>query len=163
MPDIHGNIEGVRKSTLAELQTLYDFPIERDEYLPIELARLMGRYSCALNREISLYITRDGEIIDITVGDTASVPLCDIRLRRSARRLSCVRCVHTHPRGSAELSDVDITALKSLLLDSMCALGISAEGEVTGVQAAFLHERVNGEPQPVCTPILSLRRLPQSA
>ena len=61
MPDIHGNIEGVRKSTLAELQTLYDFPIERDEYLPIELARLMGRYSCALNREISLYITRDGE------------------------------------------------------------------------------------------------------
>ena len=54
MPDIHGNIEGVRKSTLAELQTLYDFPIERDEYLPIELARLMGRYSCALNREISL-------------------------------------------------------------------------------------------------------------
>ena len=86
MPDIHGNIEGVRKSTLAELQTLYDFPIERDEYLPIELARLMGRYSCALNREISLYITRDGEIIDITVGDTASVPLCDIRLRRSAQR-----------------------------------------------------------------------------
>ena len=163
MPDIHGNIEGVRKSTLAELQTLYDFPIERDEYLPIELARLMGRYSCALNREISLYITRDGEIIDITVGDTASVPLCDIRLRRSARRLSCVRCVHTHPRGSAELSDVDITALKSLLLDSMCALGVSAESEVTGVQAAFLHERVNGEPQPVCTPILSLRRLPQSA
>lgn len=164
MPDIHGNIEGVRKSTLAELQTLYDFPIERDEYLPIELARLMGRYSCALNREISLYITRDGEIIDITVGDTASVPLCDIRLRRSARRLSCVRCVHTHPRGSAELSDVDITALKSLLLDSMCALGVSTEGEVTGVQAAFLlHERVNGEPQPVCTSILSLRRLPQSA
>lgn len=97
-------------------------------------------------------------------GDTASVPLCDIRLRRSARRLSCVRCVHTHPRGSAELSDVDITALKSLLLDSMCALGVSTEGEVTGVQAAFLlHERVNGEPQPVCTSILSLRRLPQSA
>ena len=58
MPDIHGNIEGVRKSTLAELQTLYDFPIERDEYLPIELARLMGRYSCALNREISLYHPR---------------------------------------------------------------------------------------------------------
>lgn len=139
-------------------------PLNGMEYLPIELARLMGRYSCALNREISLYITRDGEIIDITVGDTASVPLCDIRLRRSARRLSCVRCVHTHPRGSAELSDVDITALKSLLLDSMCALGVSTEGEVTGVQAAFLlHERVNGEPQPVCTSILSLRRLPQSA
>ena len=162
MPDIHGNLDGVRKSTVAELQTLYDYPINRDEYLPLELARLLGRYSCALNREISLYVSRDGEVIDITVGDTASVPLSDIRLRRSSRRLSRVRCIHTHPRGTAELSDVDITALKSLWLDSMCALGVDTEGNITGVQAAFLHERVNGEPQPVCTPILSLRRLPQA-
>ena len=161
MPDIHGNLEGVRKSTIAELQTLYDYPIGRDEYLPRELAGILGRYSCALNREISLYISREGEVIDITVGDTASVPLSDVRLRRSQKRLSRVRCVHTHPRGSAELSDVDITALKSLWLDSMCALGVDTEGNITGVQAAFLHERVNGEPQPVCTPILSLRRLPQ--
>ena len=161
MPDIHGNLEGVRKSAVAELQTFYDYPIDRDEYLPPELAKALGRYSCALNREISLYISRDGEIIDITVGDTASVPLSDIRLRRSMRRLSRVRCVHTHPRGSAELSDVDITALKSLWLDSMCALGVDTEGNITGAQAAFLHERVNGDPQPVCTPIVSLRRLPQ--
>ena len=133
MPDIHGNLEGVRKSTIAELETLYDFPIDRDEYLPQELAKVLGRYSCALNREISLYVSRDGEVIDITVGDTASVPLSDIRLRRSSRRLSRVRCIHTHPRGSAELSDVDITALKSLWLDSMCALGVDTEGNITGV------------------------------
>ena len=161
MPEIHGSLEGVRKSTIAELETLYDYPIDRDEYLPPELARALGRYSCALNREISLYVSRDGEIIDITVGDTASVPLSDIRLRRSMRRLSRVRCIHTHPRGSADLSDVDITALKSLWLDSMCALGVDTEGNITGAQAAFLHERVNGEPQPVCTPIFPLRRLPQ--
>ena len=161
MPDIHGNLEGVRKNVIAELQTLFDYPIGRDEYLPLELAQLLGRYSCALNREISLYISRDGEIIDITVGDTASVPLSDIRLRRSVRRLARVRCVHTHPRGSAELSDVDITALKSLWLDSMCALGVSLDGAITGLQASFLRERVNGEPQPICTPIIPLRRLPQ--
>lgn len=161
MPDIHGNIEGVRRSTLMELQTLYDYPIDRDEYLPIDLAKILGRYSCALNREISIYIGRDGEVIDITIGDTASVPLTDIRLRRSMRRLSRVRCIHTHPRGAAELSDVDITALKSLWLDSMCALGVDMQGNITGVQAAFLHERVNGEPQPAVTPIYPLKRLPQ--
>ena len=161
MPDIHGNVEGVRRSTLMELETLYDYPIDRDEYLPTDLARILGRYSCALNREISMYIGRDGEVIDITIGDTSSVPLSDIRLRRSMRRLSRVRCVHTHPRGAAELSDVDITALKSLWLDSMCALGVDAEGNITGVQASFLKERVNGEPQPVLTPIYSLKRLPQ--
>lgn len=161
MPEIHGNIEGVRRSTLLELQTLYDYPVDRDEYLPIDLAKILGRYSCALNREISIYIGRDGEVIDITIGDTASVPLSDIRLRRSMRRLSRVRCIHTHPRGAAELSDVDITALKSLWLDSMCALGVDTEGHITGVQAAFLHERVNGEPQPAVTPIYPLKRLPQ--
>jgi len=161
MPDIHGNTEGVRRSTLMELQTLYDYPIDRDEYLPTDLARILGRYSCALNREISIYIGRDGEVIDITIGDTSSVPLTDIRLRRSMRRLSRVRCIHTHPRGAAELSDVDITALKSLWLDSMCALGVDTEGNITGVQAAFLHERVNGEPQPAVTPIYPLKRLPQ--
>ena len=161
MPDIHGNVEGVRRSTLMELETLYDYPIDRDEYLPTDLARILGRYSCALNREISMYIGRDGEVIDITIGDTSSVPLSDIRLRRSMRRLSRVRCVHTHPRGAAELSDVDITALKSLWLDSMCALGVDAEGNITGVQASFLKERVNGEPQPVLTHIYSLKRLPQ--
>ncbi len=161
MPDIHGNIEGVRRSTLMELQTLYDYPIDRDEYLPTDLAKILGRYSCALNREISIYIGRDGEVIDITIGDTASVPLTDIRLRRSMRRLSRVRCIHTHPRGAAELSDVDITALKSLWLDSMCALGVDMQGNITGVQAAFLHERVNGEPQPAVTPIYPLKRLPQ--
>ena len=163
MPEIHGNLDGVRKSTIAELETFYDFPIDRDEYLPQELAKALGRYSCALNREISLYVSRDGEVLDITVGDTGSVPLSDIRLRRSNRRLSRVRCIHTHPRGSAELSDVDITALKSLWLDSMCALGVDTQGNITGVQAAFLHERVNGEPQPVCLPIMPLRRLPQQA
>ena len=41
---------------------------------------------------------------------------------RSSERLSLVRCVHTHPGGGAELSDVDLTALKTLLFDAMCAL-----------------------------------------
>ncbi len=161
MPEIHGNTEGVRTSVLKTLETLYDVTIDSEEYLPIELASVMGRYSCALNREISLYISRDGEIMDITIGDTGSVPLSGIRLRRSLKKLSRIRCIHTHPRGSAELSDVDLSALKSLMLDSMCSLGVDTEGHITGVQASFLHEKVNGEPIPVCTPIYSLKRLPQ--
>ena len=161
MPDIHGSLEGIRNSLINELKTLYDYPIGSDEYLPVGLADLLGRYSAALNREISLYITRDGEIIDITVGDTSSVSLSSFRLSRSERRLSKVRCIHTHPRGTAELSDVDITAQRSLLLDSMCALGVDNEGRITGVQASFLQERVDGVPRPLITPIFSMKRIPQ--
>ncbi|MBO4836262.1 MAG: GTPase HflX [Clostridia bacterium] len=161
MPELHGNLEGLRKSLIAEIQALYDYPIDTDEFMPSELARMLGRYSCAINREISVYISRDGEIADMTIGDTNSVPLSDIRLRRNMHRLSRTRCIHTHPRGSAELSDVDITAIKSLWLDSMCALGVDTHGNITGVQAAFLGERIKGEPQVRVTPILPLGKLPQ--
>ena len=75
------------------------------------------------------------------VGVTDSVPLLDLRLRRNSKRLSCVRCIHTHPGGSARLSDVDIAALRSLMLDSMCAVGVAGDGHVTGVSAAFLTEK----------------------
>ena len=73
----------------------------------------------------------------------------------------CGSCIHTHPRGSAELSDVDLTALKSLWLDSICALGVDTQGHVIGVQAAFLSERICGIPQIILSPILPLHLLPQ--
>jgi GTPase len=161
MPDIHGNLSGIKDSTLREIQALYDYPIGGDEYLPPDLARMAARYSSQFNREISLYISRDGELLDITIGDTDSVPLSEWRLRRSQNRLSRVRCVHTHPRGGANLSDVDLTALKSLWLDSMAALGVDDDGRITGVNAAFLSAKVGGEPQPVLLPIISLGKLPQ--
>ena len=37
MPDIHGNIEGIRKSVLDEMKTLYDLQLEPDVFLPQEV------------------------------------------------------------------------------------------------------------------------------
>jgi GTPase len=162
MPEIHGNISGIKDSVLREMQALYEYPISGDEYLPEDIARQIARYSSMFNREISLYISRNGELLDITIGAMDSVPLSEWRLRRSQNRLSRVRCIHTHPRGSAELSDVDITALKSLWLDSMSALGVDDTGRITGVSAAFLSEKVGGEPQPVLLPVMPLGKLPQA-
>jgi GTP-binding protein HflX len=114
MPDVHGNITGIRDSQLAELKALYDCPFEWNEYAPRELILELARHSCALNREIAVYVSRDGDVLDVTVGVIDSVPLLDLHLRRNSKRLSCVRCIHTHPGGSAQLSDVDIAALRSL-------------------------------------------------
>ncbi len=94
---------------------------------------------------------------------TDSVPLMDLRLRRNSKRLSCVRCIHTHPGGSAKLSDVDIAALRSMMLDSMCAVGVAEDGHITGVSAAFLTEKVNGVPGVELTDIYPLKKLPQEA
>ena len=110
MPEIHGNIEGIRKSVLDELATLYDMQLEPDVFMPQDLMEGLCGYSASLNREIALYITRDGAIADVFIGRSDSIDLPDLRLRRSQRRLSMIRCVHTHPNGHGELSDVDISA-----------------------------------------------------
>ncbi|MHC1786356.1 MAG: GTPase HflX [Christensenellales bacterium] len=163
MPEIQGNLSGIRDSFLRKLETLYDYPVDSDIFVPPDLARLLAEYSAKINREISIYISRGGEVIDVTIGYLDNVALEEKRLRRSLERLSMVRCIHTHPGGSAELSDVDITALKTLWLDAMCALGVDSQGGITGVSAAFLGERVGGIPQALLFPTVPFDDLPQEA
>ena len=161
MPEIHGNLTGIRDTQKKELEALYDCPFEPDEYAPREMILELARHSCALNREIAVYVSRDGDVLDVTVGVGDSVPLQDVRLRRNSKRLSFVRCIHTHPNGSPLLSDVDIAALRSLMLDSMCAVGLRADGSVIGVSAAFLTEKVRGVPGVEISEVYPLKKLPQ--
>ena len=135
--NVYGNIEGIRDALLRELDDLYHWELEEGEFLPRELMQRLADYSCRLNREIAIYITRSGEIVHVAVGTDCDVELIDFRLRRNARRLSRVRCVHTHPDGDGHLSDVDISALKIFRYDAMTAVGVR-NGEPVNVQTAFL-------------------------
>jgi len=137
---VNGNIDGVRDAMLAKLDSLYTYELENGIYLPRDLMKLLAECSCALNREIAVYLTRDGEIVNVAIGTDCDVELTDYRLRRNADRLSRVRCVHTHPDGDGRLSDVDLSALKIFRYDAMTAVGIK-DGEPTFVQTAFLGEK----------------------
>ena len=134
---VYGNTAGIRDALLKKLDDLYSYEIPEEDYLPQELAELLAEYSCGLNREIAVYITRDGEIVHVAVGTDCDVELVDFRLRRSARRLSRIRCVHTHPDGDGQLSDVDLSALKIFRYDAMTAVGVR-NGVPESVQTAFL-------------------------
>lgn len=140
--EVHGNLTGVRDSVIDALATLYNYEVEDGDFLPRELMQFLAKFTGALNREIAVYITRDGEIVDVSVGTDRDVELRDYRLRRNAQRLSCVRCVHTHPNGDGRLSDVDLSALRSFRYDAMVAIGC-LKGEPTFVQASFLGEKQN--------------------
>ncbi|MDR3050418.1 MAG: GTPase HflX [Oscillospiraceae bacterium] len=159
---VHGNIQGIRQSALAELDALYTLRVEEDVFVLPDMLAVLARVSCAVNREISIYIARDGQVLDVTVGDLESVPLADMRQRRNEARLSLVRCVHTHPGGSALLSDVDINALKTLRLDAMAAVSVS-DGRPNQAQVAFLGERVAGVPQAMLWPVVGAADIPQAA
>ena len=136
---IHGNITGIRDSMLEELEKLYDAEFERDQYLPDRLLNVLVRFTDQINREMLVYLGRDGEVLEIAVGSIGSIALPELHLRRNLDRLSGFRCIHTHPGGDARLSSVDLQALRLLRFDSMCAVGV-ADGRCTGVCAAFLGE-----------------------
>ena len=140
--EVHGNLTGVKDSLIAALGQLYLYEVDEDVFLPRELMQALARFTAAMNREIAVYITRDGEIVEVCVGTDRDVELRDYRLRHNAQRLSCVRCVHTHPNGDGRLSDVDLSALRSFRYDAMVAIGC-LKGEPTFVQASFLGEKQN--------------------
>ena len=135
--NVHGNTEGIRDGMLAKLDALYTWETEENEFLPRELMKLLAEYSCELNREFAVYMTRDGDIVNVSGGSDCDVELTDYRMRRNTKRLSCVRCVHTHPDGDGHLSDVDLSALKIFRYDAMTAVGV-LNGEPTFVQTAFM-------------------------
>ena len=162
MNEVHGNTEGIKKTLLDELAALYGLELSEDEFFTVEAAEALADYSHRINREIAVYLSRGGDVLDVVIGENDRVDLPDFRMRRGETGLSRVRVVHTHPGGSAALSRVDVTALTALRLDAMCALGVDDEGKVNGISCAFISGRDPGgtiifEE----TPIYPLRNLPR--
>ena len=63
--EVHGNLTGIRDSVIDALASLYNYEVEDGDFLPRELMQFLARFTGALNREIAVYITRDGEIVDL--------------------------------------------------------------------------------------------------
>ncbi len=136
MIDISGNLKGIRDSIIEELKTLYDIRLESSQLISTQLVRKMADLTEHINREISVYINRSGQILSVTVGNNETVSLPIVEGRRGSRRLSGIRCVHTHPGGNSLLSGVDISALRSNRFDAMVAIGVT-EGEHSNIPVSF--------------------------
>ena len=128
---INGNTEGIKLSVLEELEQLFSLECGRDEFISWELLREMARISGMLGREVSVFLSRGGQVLDVSVGGRDSVTLPHMRKRRGLLGLSGVRCVHTHPGGSSMLSSVDIGTLLSSRLDAMAAVAVREERPVS--------------------------------
>lgn len=137
---VKGNTENIRQSVLDRLEKIYDIRVGRDEFLSRDVAIEMIEISHAIKREIAISIGRDGTIMDVSIGDASSVAFPQLRTLRRESRLSGVRCIHTHPKGTPELSGIDINTLKNSVLDAMCAIGITDEGKFCGMQVGMITE-----------------------
>lgn len=125
---IFGNIEGVKKTFLDELEGLYRARVLKDEVCSEEIINTISRISSNIEREISVAVDRRGKVVSITIGDSTSVEIGMIDIRE--RRLSGVRVIHTHPNGYSNLSALDLSALLKLKLDAVVAIGVY-DGKIT--------------------------------
>lgn len=124
--EIYGNLKGIRNSVIEELKTLYDVKLEGGQLLSSELALRLADITEFINKEISIYITRSGQVEAVAVGNNDTVDLPPVDGRRGSSRLSGVRCIHTHPNGNSTLSGVDVSALKNNRFDAMVAIGVTS-------------------------------------
>jgi len=131
---IYGNIEGVKKLILDELEEIYDVKVARDEIVTEDIITKIHRLTLALGREISIAIDRKGNIKAVCIGDSSSVdmPIIDIK----ERRLSGIRIIHTHPNGISRLSALDTSALIRLKLDCIAAISVQ-EGKTPMITLGF--------------------------
>jgi len=136
---VNGNTFGIRAAQLEEIKRLYEFALGQDTFASPELLEHLAACSGAINRELSVYIRRNGTVADVSVGDANTVSMPELRVVRNADRLAGVRCIHTHPNGSGRLSGVDLGTLRSLRLDCMAALAVR-EGKPGSLYAAYLGE-----------------------
>ena len=131
----NGNLTGIKSAMLDRLKSLYDFKQGLDEFASFELLSELCAFSGEINREISVYISRDGSIVDVSVGDSAKVSMPSMRLVRNEDRLCGVRCIHTHPSGDGRLSGVDLGTLPTQLY----AAYLGDFDEDTGSRAALVY------------------------
>lgn len=133
---INGNLDSLKKSVIEELEALLQMHIDKNDFVPPELTEGISIISSNINREISVYIDRKGNIVDLSVGDSGTVVLPVVEGRRAQSRLSGVRCIHTHPNGVGMVSLVDINSMLKLRLDAMVAVGVK-DGRITEIYAAI--------------------------
>ncbi len=135
---INGNTGGIRQTLLDEIEKIYDETVPSGAFITYDMLFVLADLTAKINREISVYLSRQGKVHDVSIGSAIDVPLPYLRLRRGNAGLSGIRCIHTHPGGTPELSSVDLGTLISTRMDAMAAVGVTAGGRVTGLGAAVI-------------------------
>lgn len=129
------------------LLSVYEMSSPIGQIVTREIASTMLDVSEEIDREVAVYLTRQGKVVAVAVGDAGTVTLPQVKAR-SEIRLSGVRCIHTHPSGDTRLSAMDISSLRRLRFDMMAAIGVQGSETIYG-SLAFLtgEEDESGAPR----------------
>lgn len=146
--DIKGDLVNVKTHIQEQLKKIYELTVPVGQLSTRELNERMLDITELLGREVAVYISRQGRVVQVALGDVATVDLPELKQKtRSDKRLSGIRCIHTHPTGDVRLSEPDLSSLRRLRFDCMAAIG-RRDGKITGSMGAFTGDtREDGTPQ----------------
>ena len=100
MREINGNIKGLKEVVLNELRQIYELEVPVAQLLTEELGEKLARLTMTTGREISVFLSRAGQVLSISLGSSNTVELPQLEGRRGTDRLCGIRCLHTHPSGN---------------------------------------------------------------
>ena len=133
---IQGNLNGIKRALLWRLEKHLGFT-DKTSFVSEETLAVITDFTRETGREISVYLSRSGRVEAISVGDALKVDALALGKRRGENSKSKIRVIHTHPKGSARLSQADLSALKEMKYDCIAAVGVSAQG-ASKMQIAYL-------------------------
>lgn len=143
---VNGNIKNIKKYIIDQLEAVYDMQVPIGQISTNEINEQIVAVTELLEREVAVYINRQGKVVQVSVGDTATVDLPQIKERTSELRLSGIRCIHTHPSADTTLSDPDLSSLRRLRFDVMVALARKGTDLIASM-AFFTGEYENDLPE----------------
>ncbi|MFZ7131992.1 MAG: GTPase HflX [Eubacteriales bacterium] len=120
---IHGNIKGIKKTILDELDNLIDYNIEKGKLIDHDVTDKLLQITEKINKEILVIIDNSNKIISVSIGDnkTTDIHTMDLKIRK--RGLNGLNCLHTHPNLDPRLSPADFSSLELLRFNVLGAIG----------------------------------------
>lgn len=130
---VRGNTQGIKRHILNMLENIYETKCY--DFISQDILDLMAKVTCEYNREVLVAISRQGNVVSVAIGsyDAASIAVDSQR-----KGLNGIRLIHTHPDGNSMLSQADISALQRNKFDSVAAVGVDSQGNITGYYLGYL-------------------------
>ncbi|MDD4542886.1 MAG: GTPase HflX [Clostridia bacterium] len=130
---VSGNTEGLKKSMLDMLLSIYEDKFDSDLYCSLDTITKICYVTYETKREVAVYIDKKNTVTEVAVGDSSLV-------KSDYEPSKGIRLIHTHPNGSAILSHVDIQTLKNTALSAMAAVSIKDDGTMDMMYCAVVDE-----------------------
>ena len=133
---IYGDLRGIRNYYIEELESLYNFKIDKNVVISKEVLKKVSYISLKINKEIYVVILRTGVIHSICIGRNEKLIIADdIRERK---KLSGYRVVYTKLDSYYNLSSSDIEFLRNLKIDAISIINVGREDSMDKFSLGFL-------------------------